>query len=271
MATLLFVLLLWKELKIVAFDPALAAAMGFRVMLLHYLLMGMVSLVTVASFESVGSILVVAVLIVPAATAAQITDRLSWMMAWAAAIGATSAVFAYWLAQIFDTHLAGATAVVAGLQFTAAVFLSPQRGLISRWLRNQALAVRIAAEDVVGRLYRAEERGQGSAVRIQETGVRGIVGWLANWRLFHRGWVARDRAGGLRLTASGRDAARQLVRAHRLWESYLDTHFDLPRDHLHEAAERMEHYLDPQLADELAAELAGRAVDPHGKEIPAAP
>jgi Mn-dependent DtxR family transcriptional regulator len=58
------------------------------------------------------------------------------------------------------------------------------------------------------------------------------------------------------------------VRAHRLWESYLDTHFDLPRDHLHDAAERMEHYLDPQLQEELAAEMADRAVDPHGKTIP---
>jgi len=96
----------------------------------------------------------------------------------------------------------------------------------------------------------------------------GTRAWLARWRLFRRDWVTRDRAGELRLTAAGRDAARRLVRAHRLWESYLDTHFDLPRDHLHEAAERMEHFLDPQLQEELAAELAGRAVDPHGKAIP---
>jgi ABC-type Mn2+/Zn2+ transport system permease subunit len=275
--TLLFVALLWKELKIVSFDPALAAAMGFYVGLVHYLLMGMVSVVTVASFESVGSVLVVAVLIVPAATAALITERLGWMIAWAVAIGATSAVFGYIAAMWLNTSVAGATAVVAGLQFTAAVFASPKQGLISRWLRNQALAVRIAAEDVIGRLYRAEERVQSlglrvqeeSGVRSQESGVSGFVGWLANWRLFRRGWVVRDPACGLRLTTAGRDAARRLVRAHRLWESYLDTHFDLPRDHLHEAAERMEHYLDPQLQDDLAAELAGRAVDPHGKEIPA--
>ncbi len=270
-ATLLFVLLLWKELKIVSFDPPLAAAMGFRVALVHYLLMGMVSLVTVASFEPVGSILVVAVLIVPAATAAQITERLSWMMAWAVAIGASSAVFGYAAAMWFNTNVAGATAVVAGVQFAAAVFLSPRQGLVSRWLRNQALAVRIAAEDVLGRLYRLEEtagRGQESGVRSQKSEIGGTRTWLARWRLFRRGWMTRDRAGELRLTAAGRDAARRLVRAHRLWESYLDTHFDLPRDHLHEAAERMEHFLDPQLADELAAELADRAVDPHGKAIP---
>jgi manganese/zinc/iron transport system permease protein len=279
--TVALVALFWKELKIVAFDQNLAGAMGFNVPVIHYLLMALVSAVTVASFEAVGSILVVAMLIVPAATAAQMTDRLGWMMAWAVAIGATSAVFGYLLAVPLATSVAGMMAVVAGVQFTAAVFLAPRQGLVSRWLRNKALAVRIAAEDVIARLYRAEEgsgvrvqgsgvRSQGSGVRGQESGVRGVVAWLACLRLARLGWISKGRVGELRLTDAGRRAARGLVRAHRLWETYLDTHFDLPRDHLHEAAERMEHFLDPELTDELAQELADRAVDPHGKEIPPA-
>jgi ABC-type Mn2+/Zn2+ transport system permease subunit len=268
---LLFVVVLWKELKIVAFDPALAAAMGFRVALVHYLLMGMVAGVSVASFEAVGSILVVAMLIVPAAAAAQMTDRLKWMIAWAVAIGAVSAIFGYLAAAATGTSVAGMMAAAAGGQFALAVFLSPKQGLVTRWLRNLSLAVRIAAEDVVGRLYRGEEAGarsQVSGVRSQESS--GFIQWLARMRLARRDWVRRDRAGALTLTEAGRNAARNLVRAHRLWESYLDTHFDLPRDHLHDAAERMEHFLDPQLQEELAAELADRAVDPHGKAIPPA-
>jgi manganese/zinc/iron transport system permease protein len=269
--TLGLVALFWKELKIVAFDPALAAAMGFSVNAIHYLLMAMVSGVTVASFESVGSILVVAMLVVPAATAALVTERLGWMLAWAAAIGATSAVFGYILAVPLATSVAGMMAVVAGIQFAAAVFFAPRGGLVSRWLRNLSLAVRIAAEDLLARLYRAEEAGgQRSELRGQQsqTTKDSVVARFARWRLFRRGWVSRDRLGELRLTSSGRNAARSLVRAHRLWESYLDTHFDLPRDHLHDAAERMEHYLGADLQEELATELAGRAVDPHGKAIP---
>jgi manganese/zinc/iron transport system permease protein len=278
--TLGLVTLFWKELKIVAFDPALAAAMGFSVNAIHYLLMAMVSGVTVASFESVGSILVVAMLVVPAATAALVTERLGWMLAWAAAIGATSAVFGYILSVPLATSVAGMMAVVAGIQFTVAVFFAPRGGLVSRWLRNLLLAVRIAAEDVLATFYRAEEAGgQRSEVRSQggmainrqkaiET-ASSLVAQLARWRLFRRGWVARDRLGELRLTSAGRSTARSLVRAHRLWESYLDTHFDLPRDHLHDAAERMEHYLGADLQEELATELAGRDVDPHGKAIPA--
>jgi len=280
---LLFVLVLWKELKLVAFDAPLAQAMGFRVNIVHYLLMAMVSAVTVASFESVGSILVVAMLIVPAATAALLSERLSGMMAWAVAIGATSAVFGYLVSVPLATSVAGSMAVVAGLQFALAVFLSPRSGLFSRWLRNRSLAVRIAAEDVLARLYRQEERGQGSGFRVQDSekevalhrpevgGRTGLVGWLARRRMLRLGYVRYDRVGDWQLTESGRAAARSLVRAHRLWESYLDTHFDLPRDHLHEAAEHMEHFLGSELQRELAAELADRATDPHGKAIPPSP
>jgi hypothetical protein len=139
-----------------------------------------------------------------------------------------------------------------------------------------SLAVRIASEDVLGRLFRAEEekwsqvRGQRSEVKGQSSEVGSLVRWLANLRLARRGWTTRDRVGAPRLTDAGRLAARNLVRAHRLWETYLDTHFDLPRDHLHDAAERMEHFLDPELQAELDAELAGIATDPHGKTIPPA-
>lgn len=277
--TILFVVTLWKELKIVAFDPALAAAIGIPVATVHYLFMTLVAGVAVASFESVGSILVVAMLIVPPATAAYFSDRLGWMIAWAVAVSATSAVFGYLVAATLNTSVAGAMAVVAGVQFALAVFLAPRSGLVSRWLRNQALALRIAAEDVLTRLYRQEEWSglQGSGVGgprsearglRSEFGGRSFVDRLARWRLLRAGWVERRAVDNLALTAAGRSEARSLIRAHRLWESYLDTHFDLPRDHLHDAAERMEHFLGADLQSELAAELADRAVDPHGKEIP---
>ena len=271
LVTLAVVLVFWKELKIVAFDPALAAAMGLWVPLIHYSLMAMVACVSVASFEAVGAILVVAMLVVPAATAALVTDRLSWMLAWAATFGIVSAVFGYVLAAVTETNVAGMMAVVAGIQLTAAVFLAPRHGLVARWLRNLALAVRIASEDVIGRLYRAEEagfRGQGTGDRRQAAAPGGLVKWLADWRIARADWVTTDGLGAPRLTDTGRTAARNLVRAHRLWETYLDTHFDLPRDHLHDAAERMEHFLDPELQAELDAELAGVATDPHGKSIP---
>lgn len=263
---LVYVAVLWKELKIVAFDPALASAMGLSAVLVHYSLMAMVACVTVASFEAVGSIVVVAMIVVPAATGALLSERLLGMMIWSVAIGAASAIFGYLAAAAINSNVAGMMATMAGLQMGVAIVLAPRSGLASRWLRNFELTLRIAREDILARLYRAEEAAQPA------TGaVLAPAGWLdrlARWQLRHRQWIAPTKSGGWQLTETGRGRARNIVRAHRLWETYLETHFDLPADHLHAPAERMEHFLDPTLQAELDAELAGRRVDPHGKEIP---
>jgi len=131
---LLFVVLFYKELKITSFDPALAASLGISATLWHYLLMGMVSLTTVGAFESVGAILVVAMLIAPAATAYLLTDRLARMLVLAVTSGVVTAVGGYYLAASLDASVAGAMAVVAGIQFLLAFLFSPSHGMISRWL-----------------------------------------------------------------------------------------------------------------------------------------
>jgi len=114
--TLGAILAFWKELKIVSFDPALATAMGISAVLVHYLLMALVAAVTVTAFEAVGSILVVAMLVVPAATAHLLTDRLWLMMVWAAVIATIAAVLGYVLASehVFNSIVSGMMAVVVG-------------------------------------------------------------------------------------------------------------------------------------------------------------
>ncbi|ADB19319.1 ABC-3 protein [Pirellula staleyi DSM 6068] len=262
---LLLVVILWKQLKVTAFDPAHATAMGIPTAAIHYILMAAVAVVCVASFESVGSILVVAMLIVPAATAQLIADRLVWMMVWATAISCVSAVLGTLVAFSLDTTVAGVIAVVSGLQFAIAVFIAPRQGLASKWLRNLSLAIRIRTEDFLAKLYRHEETPLTSPMATTTSLLDHIAVYVA-WR---RDLIARGARGVWKLTDSGLESAQRVVRAHRLWEAYLDTHFDLPRDHLHEPAEYMEHYLSEPLQQEIDAELAGRSIDPHGKQIPA--
>jgi manganese/zinc/iron transport system permease protein len=273
--TLGFVLLLWKELKVVSFDPALASAMGISAGLVHYLLMGMVAGVTVASFEAVGSVLVIAMLIVPAACAQLLTDRLRWMLVWAAVVAVLSSLVGYLAARRWNTSTAGMMAVVAGVQFGLAVLLAPRHGVLAKVLRNARLGLRIACEDVIAALYRAEEAaslGERPAASVPEPQVHGVVGGLLGRMavplLSWRGLVARLGDGRLALSPAGRVQARSLVRSHRLWESYLAAHFELPLDHLHEPAERMEHFLDPVLQEELADALHHPHRDPHGRAIP---
>lgn len=298
LATVAFVLLFWKELKICSFDPQLATSMGLRADLVHYLLMGMVAAVTVAALEALGSILVVAMLVVPAAAAHLLSDRLAGMMVWAVALGVLSAgivgglvavamagraVPGWEWVQYLDSNGAGMMAVVAGLLFVLALLLAPRHGLVSRAWHNLRLAVRIASEDVIALLYRAEEKAAQpeEAVQPEEPALLswascrraaggGWAGWLAVPALWRQGQIHRA-AGGFRLTPAGRRLAQSNVRAHRLWETYLGEHFHLPLDHLHEPAERMEHFIGPDLQQELSQELADPARDPHGRPIPPKP
>ncbi|WP_059104252.1 metal ABC transporter permease [Shouchella shacheensis] len=134
------VLAFYKEWKITAFDPALAASIGLPVAFLHYLFMTLVSITTVASFDAVGAIMVVAMLITPAAAAYLWTDRLSVMLFLSAFFGIFSAVAGYYFAVWIDSSISGSMALMTGAVFLFSFLLSPTHGLLSRWVRPREAA-----------------------------------------------------------------------------------------------------------------------------------
>jgi manganese/zinc/iron transport system permease protein len=283
LVNLLYVTLFFKELKISAFDPGLATTSGFNASLMHYSLTTLVAVTAVASFESVGNILVVAMLVTPPATARLLTDRLSTMIWLGALIAAASAVLGHVAAVeapawfgFGSTTTAGMMAVAVGLFFTAALFLSPRQGVVVRAWRRARLSLRILGEDVLGVLYRADEKAAGSLTPMNVTELRGhllcksLPLWIVLWELDRRGLVNRD-VGGVRLTEKGAMQARELVRSHRLWEHYLVERAGLPPDRIHPEAERLEHVTDRAMRDLLDQETSITTTDPHGKAIPDEP
>jgi manganese/zinc/iron transport system permease protein len=264
------VALLWKEFKLSSFDPALATTMGFSAGLLHYLLMALVAVTSVASFEAVGSILVVAMLIVPPATAHLLVDRLGPMVILAAAIGALSAVLGYALGVWFDTNLAGMMTVTATGLYGLAVLFSPRYGIVSTAIANLQTALRVVREDLLAMLYRLEELQSPRRLAAAEAQQAVGGGVLARWGLrgLQRDGRVMSGGHGLELTARGRDDARQMVRSHRLWETYLVQYLGLPLDHVHEPAHRVEHFIGKEMREELEAEVDAAGRDPHGREIP---
>lgn len=126
----------YKELFLTTFDPAYASAIGISTALWHYLLMGAVSVTTVASFESVGAILVVALLIAPAATAYLLTDNFKWMLVLACCTGIVASISGYYLAVWVDGSIAGAIAATCGLMVALAVVFSPTHGLLVKKLKQ---------------------------------------------------------------------------------------------------------------------------------------
>jgi manganese/zinc/iron transport system permease protein len=231
--------------------------------------MALVAVTSVASFQAVGSILVVAMLIVPPATAQLLCDRLSRMVLLACVFAIASAIGGYWLAHAWDVSPAGAMAVFAGGMYAVAVFFAPRYGIVSSLVRNLQTSLRIMREDLLSMLYRDEELGgRPLSANVAIAAVGG--GWLARWALVmlkrrSRVTVATD---GLHLTPDGRERAKRLVRSHRLWEAYLVKHLGLPLDHVHAPADRVEHFIHQPLREELQKAVDDAQQDPHGREIP---
>ena len=120
----LFISLGYKELLITTFDPALASALGISTALWHYLLMGAVSLTTVASFESVGAILVVAFLVAPAGIAYLLSVDFKQMMIICIFFSIVISILGYYLAVWVNGSISGAMATVAGVIFGLAFLFS---------------------------------------------------------------------------------------------------------------------------------------------------
>jgi len=201
---ILLVGLLFKELKITTFDSGLAASLGFSPVLVHYLLMSAVSVTVVGAFESVGAILVVAMLVVPPATAYLLTDRLGVMLGLGIGLGMVSAVVGYGVARWLDASIAGAIAAVSGVLFILAVALSPRHGLLSKLLVQRRLGRRLAEKLLLSHLT------EGPLVAAD---VESRFGWSARRlgrvvsRLEGAGKL-RSAGGSLHLTPAGSDEGR---------------------------------------------------------------
>lgn len=133
---ILVITLFYKEIKLTTFDPQFAVLLGIPVMFIHYLLMGMISLSTVASFDSVGAILVVAMLIVPGATAYLLTDRFLVLLILSGLIGILSAITGFAFAVWSNVSIAGSIACATGLYFILAFIFSPKHGVLMKKIRN---------------------------------------------------------------------------------------------------------------------------------------
>ena len=136
---LALVALLWKELLYATFDPLGAGASGFRVELLEYVFLGLVALTIVISLEAVGIILVVAMLVTPAATAQLVTVRFGRLMAAAVVVGIASAVVGLYLSYWLNAASGATIVLVQTAAFLLVLVLGPRTGLLAR-LRRPSVA-----------------------------------------------------------------------------------------------------------------------------------
>lgn len=212
----LFIAAFFKELKLATFDPGLAAALGFSPVLIHYGLMALVSVTAVGAFDSVGSILVVALMITPAAAAYLLTDDLLRMLGLSVLIGVLSAVGGFWLASWLDANIAGSMATMTGLIFLATFLFAPQRGMVALALRRRRQQWEFAQTALAFHLMQHENTPEMSEeCRVDHLHYH--LKWEPNFavsvveKATRRGFVERD-GGDLHLTPAGRERAVEAMR-----------------------------------------------------------
>ncbi len=137
LVTLTLLVLFFKELKLSTFDKGLAATLGFSPVLLHYGLMTVSSVTVVGAFDAVGAVLVVALIIAPAATAYLLTDDLKKMLVLSCVFGVFAAIGGYWMANVLDASIAGSITTVLGLVFLLVYLFAPKQGVISTFYRER--------------------------------------------------------------------------------------------------------------------------------------
>nr|WP_287908125.1 metal ABC transporter permease [Chloroflexus sp.] len=152
-------ILFYKELKLATFDPAFAATLGFAPHIIHYGLMTSVSLTAVAAFDAVGSILVIALMVAPPATAYLLTNRLPRMLWLSVILGVVAAISGYWLARWLDISIAGAMATMTGVIFGLAWLFAPQRGLVAQVWQQRRRREQFALQLLTLHLFNHEGSG----------------------------------------------------------------------------------------------------------------
>jgi ABC-type Mn2+/Zn2+ transport system permease subunit/Mn-dependent DtxR family transcriptional regulator len=267
---ILSVLLFYRHLFVSTFQPVIARTMGFNVQLLHYFLMLLLSFAVVASIQTVGVILVVSLLITPAAAALLLSNHLKIVLLISSGIGVLSAVIGMSLAILFNTTPGPVIALVATSFYLIAAVLAPEKGLLIAWGEKQKRQFKIRREDFLKESYKLIEKKAYNKAKLKKK-----LDWSPFiFPLIHRQLVSRGLAlkslHKAPLTEKGMQRASRMVRAHRLWESYMVEKMGMQKDQIHEEAEKLEHHLTDDILRELDDALGSPLKDPHGSLIPAA-
>jgi manganese/zinc/iron transport system permease protein len=266
---------LFKEFKLLCFDVGYARTQGWPTIALDLALMGLVVAVTVIGLQAVGLLLVVAMLIIPAAAARFWSHRLGATVLLATVIGAASGLVGVAASALFPKLPAGAVIVLAAVFcFTVSFVFGAERGLCKRWFEQRHVRQRVARQHLLRAIYewceaRLPSAGRDpislldcavplaelqrlndwSEARLQHLLRLGFAERLVSWN------SSRD---AVQLTAQGKIEARRVTRNHRLWETYLLHYADVAPQHIHHNADQIEHVIEPNIVNELEELLAGR-------------
>jgi manganese/zinc/iron transport system permease protein len=285
LAVIIFCVFFFKEFALLCFDADYGATQGWPVTRLDFLLMGLVVGVTVIGLQAVGLILVVALLIIPAAAARFWTFRLRNMLWLSGVFGALSGMLGSGFSALMANLPAGAIIVItASAVFLFSMIFGSARGILMLVLERYRLRKRILKENLLRDLYEWFESAHAAKGEDFQTAEQHFQGPGVDDLLRRRAWSQKqlhrtvkrlgnskdllvDAQNRLRFTEQGLQAAKYIVRKHRLWEAYLISHADVATGMVDLSADRIEHVLDEDIIGKL--ERLFPNVNP--KELPGSP
>lgn len=261
--------------KLITFDAGFARSAGIRVGWWQFLLTTMIVLAVVIGLQAVGVVLMAALLVIPAASARQWTDRLGLLIVLASVFGIVSGVLGAYFSSLAPRLPTGPFVVVAvSVVFLFSILFAPTRGLVSRWRQHLQNRRKMSDDHILKVLFKAcGESGAPANARTPEE-IADLWSFTMSElrsglkRLTRRGLLNKVDGNRFCLTPDGHGAGAAIVRRHRLWEVYLTRYLDLPHDHVHRDAEDMEHIMTPQMEKQLEELLDRPEKDPHDQVIP---
>ena len=259
------IIMFYRHLTIVSFDPTMAASIGLPTRGIHILLTIMIALVCVAGISMVGVIMIVGLLITPAALAYMLTDRLPRMMGLAALMGVLSVILGLYFSEWVNASGGGSIMFMGFLLFIVGLIFAPRYGLLAAWLRRRRLVPQADLEDVLRSAHEGcvllEDVTPFDLQRVRKAARQMAREGLLESEPLRRGRVC--------LTEKGRDEAAHIMRSHQLWEGHL-IHSGMSVEAAHEAALELEHLHYRDVLIDFDAELEHPVADVDGKPIPPA-
>jgi manganese/zinc/iron transport system permease protein len=267
---LVVVVVLYRPLQLLTFDPHYAASRGLPVRTLEVVLTSLLVIAVVVGLQTVGVVLMAALVVTPAAAARQWTDRLGTMVVLSGVLGMLAGVVGALASSLAPRLPTGPVVVLAAtLILVVSVTLSPRRGLLQAALRRARNRRRIQIDHLLKDLWRLGEADEDTRAPRSPAEIAAVRAFSRRtMETARRQGLVESHPEGIGLTEEGCRRAARVVRNHRLWESYLSHRLELADDHLHRDAEDMEHVLEDDVLDRIDEALGRPELDPHGRPIP---
>ena len=267
---------LYRPLLVISFDRQFAYSIGISVRLLDAVFQMFLAVAIVVSLQAVGVVLVSAMLIIPAATAYLLVDRMNKMIVFAMTLGVMSATLGVFFSFLGSNLPTGPFMVISSsLLFLMAYLFSPKNGRITKWFRYMKQKSKVRNENTLKLIYHYLEKNSeartgiqieiSELVKLKKVSTKSM---LSDLNKLQKSGSVNIENKTVSLTEMGMDLAISVVRNHRLWELYLTNEADYAADHVHDDAEKVEHLLSEEKVRELELFLDYPTVDPHGKPIP---